>query len=164
MDCVATYELKTECSIVADDLVLRIKHPKGLYRARLQNIPRAVYTTPFLLSLHLYFEAPSLDEAQDTANSFLADCLNMLAFTTGSSFQRHRIRQIVDASPPGKNGMRSLLMWSDQIEYDDPQPFLREDTTLAIERLLEFEMPPAIRRAMRWYRLGINETVPDDQF
>ena len=55
-------------------------------------------------------------------------------------------------------------MWSDSIEYEDPQPFLREDTARAIERLLEFDMPPAIRRAMRWYRLGINETVPDDQF
>jgi hypothetical protein len=55
-------------------------------------------------------------------------------------------------------------MWSEQIEYDDPQPFLREDTPRAIERLSEFDIPPAIRRAMRWYRLGINETVPDDQF
>ncbi len=58
MDCVANYEIKTECSIVADDLVLRIQHPKGLYRARIENIPRPVYTTPFLLSLHLYFDAP----------------------------------------------------------------------------------------------------------
>jgi len=98
MECVANYEIKTECSVIADDLVLRVKHPKGLYRARIENVPRAVYTTPFLLSLHLYFDAPTLDQAQDIADSCLADCLNMLAFTTGSSFQRHRIRQIVDAT------------------------------------------------------------------
>ncbi len=164
MECVANYEIKTESSVVADDLVLRIKHPKGLYRARIQNIPRTVYTTPFLLSLHLYFDAPALDEARDIADGFLADCLSMLAFTTGSRFQRHRIRQIVDATPQGMTGMRSLLMWADSIEYEDPQPFLHEDTAQAIERLLEFDIPPAIRRAMRWYRLGINETVPDDQF
>lgn len=88
----------------------------------------------------------------------------MLAFTTGSSFQRHRIRQIVDATPPGKDGVTSLLMWGDPIQYEDPQPFLREDTARAIERLLEFDMPPAISRAMRWYRLGINGAWPDDQF
>ncbi len=163
MECVANYEIKTECSVVADDLVLRIRHPKGLYRARIQNIPRPVYTTPFLLSLHLYFDAPALDEARDIADGFLADCLNMLAFTTGSGFRYHRIRQVVDATPPGKTGMRSLLMWGDSIEYEDPQPFLHEDTARAIERLLEFDIPPAIRRAMRWYRLGINATVPDDQ-
>lgn len=164
MECVANYEIRTECSVVADDLVLRIQHPKGLYRARITNIPRLVYTTPFLLSLHLYFDAPTLEEARDIADRCLADCLNMLAFTTGSRFQKHRIRQIVDATPSKTNGMRSLLMWSEQIEYDDPQPFLREGTARAIERLSEFEMPPAIRRALRWYRLGINETLPDDQF
>lgn len=164
MECVANYEIKTECSVIADDLVLRIKHPKGLYRARIQNMPRQVYTTPFLLSLHLYFDAPTLDEAQDIADSCLADCLNMLAFTTGSRFQRHRVRQIVDATPSKPNGMRTLLMWSENIEYDDPQPFLSENMTRAVERLSEFEIPPAIRRAMRWYRLGIDETVPDDQF
>lgn len=164
MECVANYEIKTECSVVTDDLALRIKHPKGSYRVRIQNIPRQVYTTPFLLSLHLYFNAPTLNDAQDIADALLADCLNMLAFTTGSRFQRHRIRQIVDATAQENNGMRSLLMWSDQIEYDDPQAFLREDIPQTIERLLEFDIPPPIRRAMRWYRLGINETVPDDQF
>jgi hypothetical protein len=163
MECVANYEIKSECSVVADDLVLRIRHPKGLYRARIQNIPRSVYTIPFLLSLHLYFDAPTLDDSQDIAEGFLADCLNMLAFTTGSRFRRHRIRQIVDATP-GTSGMRPLLMWGDSIEYEDPQPFLRGDSAHAIERLLEFDIPPAIRRALRWYRLGINATVPDDQF
>ena len=53
---------------------------------------------------------------------------------------------------------------ADSIQYDDPQPFLQTDTARTIERLLEFDIPPAIRRAMRWYRLGINETWPDDQF
>lgn len=163
MKCVANYEIKAGCSVVTDDLVLRIKHPKGLYRVCIQNIPRPVYTTPFLLSLHLYFDAPSLDKSRDIADGLLADCLSMLAFTTGSRFRHHRIRQIVDATP-GITGMRSLLMWGDSIEYEDPQPFLREDTAGAIERLLEFDTPPAIRRAMRWYRLGINATVPDDQF
>ena len=162
MECVADYEIKTECSVVADDLVLRIKHPRGLYRARIQNISRSAYTTPFLLSLHLYFDAPSLSEAQDIAEGFLAECLSMLVFTTGSGFERYRIRRIVDATPSG--GMRSLLKWSKSIEYEDPQPFLREDKMRAIERLLEFDIPPALRRALRWYRLGVNETAPDDQF
>jgi hypothetical protein len=163
VELVANYEIDAECSIVANDLVLRIKHPRGLYRARIQNIPRSTYTIPFLLSLHLYFDAPSLEESREIADGLLADCLNMLALTTGSRFRRHRVRQIVDATP-GMAGMRSLLMWGDSIEYEDPQPFLREDTAGAIERLLEFDAPPAIRRAMRWYRLGINATVPDDQF
>lgn len=163
MKCVANFEIKTECSVIKDDLVLRIAHPKDAYRARIQNITRDDYTTPFLLSLHLYFDAPDLDEAKEIAEDNLADCLNMLAFTTGCRFRRHRIRQIVDASPE-ENGMRSVLMWSDSIDHEDPQPFLDNETTDAIQKLLDFEVPPAIQRAMRWYRLGINATIPDDQF
>lgn len=163
MHCVANYEIKSDCSVVTNDLVLKVNHPKNLYRAHIKNIERTAFSTPFLLSLHLYFDTPTLNEAQDIADDLLSDCMNMLAFTTGASFKRHRIRQIVDATP-GITGMRSLMMWSDSIEYEDPQPLLNTDTEKAIERLLEFDIPPAIRRAMRWYRLGINSTVPDDQF
>jgi hypothetical protein len=162
MQLVANYEVKTECSLITDDLILRIRHPKGGYRARIKNIPRSVYTTPFLLFLHLYFEAPSLTESREIADGHLADCMNMLSFTTGSRFQRHRIRQIVEAT--AGTTMRSVLMWSEAIEYEDPQPFLDENIVRSIERLSEFDIPPAIRRAMRWYRLGINAQVPDDQF
>lgn len=162
MQVVANYEIKSECSVVADDLRLQIKHPQGLYRALIKNIPRSDYSTPFLLSLHLYFDAPDLDGANEIAEERLTDCLNMLAFTSGSTFSRHRIRQIVDCTPD--SGMRDIRFWSDQIDHEDPQPFLDERTTKAILRLSEFDIPPAIRRAMRWYRLGISATVPADQF
>jgi hypothetical protein len=162
MQLVANYEVKTESSIVTDDLILRISHPKGAYRARIKNVPRTVYTTPFLLSLHLYFDARSLKEATEVADGHLADCMNMLAFTTGSRFQRHRIRQIVEVEATG--AMRNILMWSESIQYEDPQPFLDESIMRSIERLSEFDVPPAIRRGMRWYRLGINSQVADDQF
>lgn len=163
MNFVANYEVRSTCSIVDDEKILKIRHPKGRYRARVQNIQRTVYTVPFLLSINLYFDALSLHEAQDVADDCLADCLNMLVFATGASFKRHRIRQIVDASQ-NKGGMRDVLMWSDSIEYEDPQPFITEDHANSIEKLLEFDIPSAIRRAMRWYRLGVNATVPDDQF
>jgi len=162
MQFAANYEVKTECSVVTDDLILRINHPKGLYRARIKNIPRAAYTTPFLLSLHLYFEAPSLNEAREVADAHLVDCMNMLVFTTGSGFQRHRIRQIVEINPGAP--MTNVLMWSEEIEYEDPQPFLDVNIARSIERLSEFDVPPAVRRAMRWYRFGVNARSPDDQF
>ena len=163
MHFAANYEIRAECSALEDGLVLRIKHPRDLYRARIENIPRSNFDTPFLLSLHLYFDANDLDAAKDVSEDLLADCLNMLAFATSCRFRRHRIRQIADATP-GAAGMRNLLMWGDTIEYEDPQPCLSPDTTGAIERLLDFECPPSIRRALRWYRFGVNETQPDDQF
>ncbi|MES2511844.1 MAG: methylamine utilization protein MauJ [Pseudomonadota bacterium] len=163
MHFAANYEIRSECSVLDDGLVLRIQHPRGLYRARIENIPRDTFDTPFLLSLHLYFDASDLEASKEVSEELLAECLNMLAFSTSCRFKRHRIRQIVDATP-GSGGMRSLLMWGDAIQYEDPQPYLSAETTRGIERLLEFDCPPAIKRALRWYRLGVNETQPDDQF
>ena len=162
MQCVANYEIQSELSVFDDGLWLKFQHPKGLFRARVRNIVRNDFSTPFLLSLHLTFEAPSLDEAADIAEERLAECLNMLALTTGCSLVRHRIRQIVDCTPGVQ--MRSCLMWGGTIGHEDPTPLLDDGIINSIERLLTFDMPPAMRRAMRWYRIGINSSTPDDQF
>jgi hypothetical protein len=161
MRCVANVEVRSQISVMTDDLVLTITDPRGAFKARIKNIPRSDFTTPFLLSFHIYFEAPSLNDSKEIAEDLLATCLNMLAFTTGSAFRMHRFRQIVDAEVPAKGDMRNILMWG---EYDDPQPFLQKDNARSIERLLEHDVPPAIRRALRWYRLGIDAVSPDDQF
>lgn len=163
MRCVANFEVASDLSVVADGQVLNICDPRKAFKALIRNIPRSEFTTPFLLSVHIYFDAETLNEASDAADDHLATCLNMLAFTTGSCFRKHRIRQIVDAEPP-KGAMRDIRMWGDRIEYDDPQPFLDAEHAKTIERLLEFDVPPAIRRALRWYRLGIDASAPDDQF
>lgn len=164
MEFAANYKIESDCSVVTDDLVLRINHPRGLYRVRIANIPRGEYTVPFLLSLHIYFDAPALEQAKEIADDLLADCLNMLAFTTGAKFRYQRTKSIVDVARGKAHGMTPILLWGDSIEYENPQPFLEEQNTQSIERLLKFELPPALRRAMRWYRFGINENVPDDQF
>lgn len=164
MRCVANFEVGSEVSVIADDHVLTISDPQGAFKARIKNIARSDFTTPFLLSLHIYFEAPNLEGAKEVADDLLANCLDMLAFTTGSVFRKHRIRQIVDAEVSATGTMRKVLMWSERVEYDDPQPFLRKESANSIERLLEFDVPPAIRRALRWYRLGIDAASLEDQF
>ncbi len=162
MQCVANYEIKSELSVFEDGRWLKLQHPTGLFRARIRNIVRSDFSTPFLLSLHLTFDAPNLEEAKEVAEERLADCLNMLALTTGSSFVRHRIRQIVDCKPGVQ--MRSCLMWGDSIGHEDPTPFLDDQIMDSVDRLLAFDTPPAMRRAMRWYRIGISSSIPDDQF
>src|SRR4051812_47937938 len=106
---VANFEVRTDCSVVNDELVFRIAHPSGLYRARIQNIRRADFSEPFLLAVHVYFDVESLDVAREVANDHLADLLNNLTLVTSSEFHRHRIRSIVEATPG--LGMRSVLMW-----------------------------------------------------
>lgn len=162
MRFIANYEIESEISVVSDDVRLKLQHPKGQFQARIKNIVRDDYSTPFLLSLQIFFEAPSLKEAQDIAQDKLAECLNMLAFATGASVRRHRIKQIVDCA--SASGMTECLVWADSVGHEDPNPFLNEDIIVSIERLLQFDPPPAVRRALRWYRIGIHASVPEDQF
>lgn len=164
MRFVANFEIGSDVSVVADDLVLTINDPSGAFKARIRNIPRSEYTTPFLLSLHIYFDAPDLEQAKEVAEDIMANCLNMLAFTTGSGFRKNRIRQVMDAETSSMGAMRNVLMWGEKVEYEDPQPFLGEDNARSIERLLDHDVSPAIRRALRWYRLGVDASSPDDQF
>jgi hypothetical protein len=162
MRCIANYEIESEISVVSDDIRLKLQHPKEKFQARIKNIVRKDYSTPFLLSLQIIFEAPSLEEARDVAQDKLVECLNMLAFATSAGVRRHRIRQIVDCTPA--SGMRECLVWADSVGHEDPTPFLDENIMASIERLLQFDPPPAVRRALRWYRIGIDESVPEDQF
>ena len=43
MKCAANYEIRAECSVVADDQVLKFEHPKGLYRACLKWLCELCY-------------------------------------------------------------------------------------------------------------------------
>ena len=162
MQCVANYEVKSEISVVSDNAWLTIKHPQDLFRARICNIVRKDFSSPFLLSLQIIFDAPSLADAQPLADDRFVECLNMLAFATGGGFKRHRTRQIVDRTQ--KSDLRDCLIWADSVGHEDPQPFLDEKITASIERLLQYDVPPAVRRALRWYRLGIDASVPEEQF
>lgn len=164
MQCVANFEVGSDVSVVSDDRILTINDPRGSFRVCIKNMQRSDYTTPFLLSFHIYFEAPDLRGAQRIAEDLLVRCMDLLAFSTGAGVRMHRLRQIVDAGPDLRSPMREVLMWGDVAEHKDPQPFLSDESSNTIERLLEFDVPPAIQRALRWYRLGVDASSPDDQF
>lgn len=162
MQYIANYEIESEVSVVSDGVRLKLNHPNGLFQVHIKNIVRVDYSTPFLLSLQIIFEAPSLMETQDIAQNKLVECLNMLAFVTGAGVRRHRTKQIVDCTPA--SGMRDCLIWADSVGHEDPHPILDQNIILSIERFLQFDPPPAVRRALRWYRIGVNASVPEDQF
>lgn len=162
MRCIANFEIRSEMSVVSDDARLEIEDPKGHFSAKITNIVRNDYSKPFLLSLQLRFEAPSLNDARDIADDRLAECLNIIAFVTGAGVRLHRIKQIADCTPA--SGMRECLVWADSVGHENPQPFIDEKIIGTMERLLQVELPPAVQRAMRWYRIAVHEGIPDDQF
>lgn len=162
MRCIVKYEIESDTSVVSDEIPLIIQHPNGLFQARIKNILRTDFSTPFLLSLQITFEAPSLQEARKIADGKLVECLNMLAFVTGAGVRLHRTRQIADCTP--SSGMNDCLIWADTFGHEDPNPFFDESIAASIEHLLNFDPPPAVARALRWYRIGIYEPILEDKF
>lgn len=162
MECIANYEIQSDASIGLDDYELRFKHPRGIFKARLKNVVRKNRLTPFLLALQITFDSPSLQEAQDIGKEHLVDCMNMLSFATGASFTSHRTIVIIDGTP--SSGMRGCLLWPEDAGHEDPEPFLDDGIAKTIEWLLQYDAPPVVRRALRWYRFGVNASQPEDQF
>ncbi len=60
MRCIANYEIESDISVVSDDVRLKLQHPKGEFQARIKNIVRKDYSTPFLLSLQIIKELEKL--------------------------------------------------------------------------------------------------------
>jgi len=159
---VANFEVNSNVSVVQDEQRLKFSHPSGRFRATVSNIPRQDFANPFVLAVQVEFDATDLDEAKEVADERLVECLNMLALTTSGNFKRHRTRQIVD-STQGLT-MRDCLVWADSVGHEDPHPMMDQGVTATIERLLSGNPAPAGHRALRWYRLGVQDSVPEDQF
>ncbi|MDO9043589.1 MAG: hypothetical protein Q7U64_14810 [Desulfocapsaceae bacterium] len=162
MQCIASYEIESDLSVVTDAIRLKIQHPNGRFQVRIKNIVRQDYSSPFLISLQIIFDSPNLNEAKALAEDNLVECLNMLVLVTGAGVRLNRIKNIVDCTPT--SGMRDCLVWDESVVHDDPIPFLNESIMSSIEHLLQFELSPAVKRALKWYRIGIYESIQEDQF
>lgn len=161
MKCIADFEITSELAVVGDGIQLRLEHPRGRFEALIKNIEWTDYTSPFLLSLQIIFESPDLQAAKDLATDYLRELLNIFSLATGSRFTRHKTKQIIDSTPD--LAMRDCLIYAHD-KNEDPQPFIEGKIVDSIARLLDFDAPRAIQRSLRWYRIGINATIPEDQY
>lgn len=82
MRFVANFEVASEVSVVADGQVLKICDPREAFKALIRNIPRSEFTTPFLLAVHVYFDAEA---------PMCATCLSSRQAESGCR-KYHRIR------------------------------------------------------------------------
>ena len=162
MRVLANFEVESDISIVADATRLKIVHPTNRFTIFVQNIVRPEYSTPFLLSVQVIYDAPTVEDSKETGVDRLVQFLNILAFVTGASLHLHRIRQIVDCTPG--LAMRTCLVWAESPAHDDPQPFVDVKIGETISRLVGLDLPVAVNRAMRWYRFGLRASQAEDQF
>jgi len=160
MQFVANYEVLSDISIFKDDYWFNLKAHS--YSARIRNIPREDYSSPFLLALEIKFNADDLDASVKTADELMVSCLDILAFTTGARILKQGIKQIV--SECQVKGMNDCLFWTDDINHKDPQPIINSQLISTLNTLLSSSIPSPVRKALHWFRMGLYSKTPDDQF
>lgn len=160
MEFVANYEVLSDISIFKDDHWFNLKSLN--YNARIRNIPRENYSSPFLLALEIKFNADDLDASVEKADEMMVSCLDILAFTTGARILKHGIKQIVSVDQV--KGMNDCLFWTDDINHKDPMPIINSQLISTFNTLLSSSIPPPVRKALHWFRMGIYSKTPDDQF
>jgi hypothetical protein len=106
--------------------------------------------------------ATDLDCAEKTLRSALARLLDLLAFVTQSRFKIEAPLRLFEWNE-GQVTRQGRLYHTRDVR-DPPQPALRSELVEAATALASKEPPPFVRTALRYFRYGLMNIVPEDQF
>jgi hypothetical protein len=138
-----------------------ITEPSGAFVATISNNPDAGPFARRALRVDMVFEAPSLDEVRNLTLDKLVPLLNALAFTTGASFSDPVVVQAFDWTP-GLTEREARYFSSPQALISAPA--LSGELLETAERVMAMHVDDVSRSAMRWYRLGLRASDPEEQF
>ncbi|MEK7854824.1 MAG: methylamine utilization protein MauJ, partial [Acidobacteriota bacterium] len=142
---------------------LTLQAPDGAFSLVLSNAEPDPALPDAVLSAQLIFDADSLDENIRTiARDKLAEALNYLTYATNRKFTLKRLKRLIDWTP----GLieRNAIIYVETPEWDMAEPALEGTFLDTAERLLSMHSGEDQMEAMRWYRLGIQSEVPEEQF
>lgn len=163
MKVIADFEVRSELMVPEGDGSISWTHPRLNYECRLQRIPGKSPRAAPLLSLHLIYDTPSLEEAEDIGTDLLIDAMNYLCLVTGCTVEFHRLIQIFEWSTAG--GMHNGLLFAKQSLDDNwPTGEMPADISATLALLQEAKVSDRLANALRWFRLGVASTALDEQF
>lgn len=115
-----------------------------------------------VLSARLEFEAPSLDEAREISEGYLAQALNAACYVTGHSFAYNSLKQIVDWT--SGLTMRDIRLFHEVPMRETADAGLSEEFARSIEHHIFTQTGQRQQTALRWFRLGLQASSTEDQF
>lgn len=157
------WEVESDLVLPKGTPFLRYDHPAATYTVFLRNIRRDRNDDLTFISMQLVFDAPTLFEARSAGEKFAKEFLDYLAFTTNLKVRLRTLLQIYNWEQGA--GMREGLIWTRPHAHDDAPYEVLTDSILSTVGLLQaHNVPPRLRRALKWFSNGIAATAPDDQF
>lgn len=115
-----------------------------------------------VLTAYLLFEAESLNDAHARSDGVLSDFIDTLTFATSMDFQIHRKLKIIDWSVGTVE--RTCWVFTKAIGDDRPYKVINSELIETLQIISSLELEPAIRRALRWFSIGVSAKFMDEQF
>lgn len=115
-----------------------------------------------ILCAYLLFNEESMEKAHEKSNDLLSEFIDMLTFATSMDFQIHKKVQIIDWTV----GVENRSCWVFQKFPGDERPYKVLNTALleTVQILLSLELPTPMRRALKWFSIGVSAKYMDEQF
>ena len=157
------WEVESDLVLPEGTPFLRYDRPASTYTVFLRNIRQERGDDLTFISMQLVFDAPALREAKAIGEQFAKEFLDYLAFATNLKVRLRTLLQIY--SWEQGSGMREGLIWTRAHAHDDaPYDALTDPILNTVGLLQTHEVPPRLRRALKWFSTGLAARAPDDQF
>jgi hypothetical protein len=158
----SNWEVESDIILPEGTPFLQYSHPAGRYTIFLRNLASPRLDEGFL-SMQLVFDAPSLTQAKSVAEGMAKEFLDFLAFVSNLKARLRSLLHIFNWEPG--HGMREALYFTRSAAHDDaPYPALESPLLDTIALLQTHNVPPRLRRALKWFSNGVTSKSPDDQF
>lgn len=163
MRCLADFILDSDLCLVDSVAPLTLNSPDGVFSLTVSNADADHALPDAVLSAQLIFESQRFDEdIRSLALDTLAQALNCLTYATNRKFSLQRLKRVIDWTPGIVE--RHAFIYHETPEWDTAEPALDSQFLDTTERLLAMQSGEDQRAAMRWYRLGIQAAVLEEQF
>ncbi|MGO8067957.1 hypothetical protein [Rhizobium leguminosarum] len=159
--------VRTEFSVQGDVVLAPDANSGELFRSeshiiRLRNAPPdAQGHVPSLIG-EVIGSAESLKSALDEHRAILAAKLNLLSLVTRARFKIDRPIRAIEWEPGVSE--RSMLVVHQQDARYPPEPILEDPFLSAVSTLADADLPAYLDKAATYFRYGILEESPTDQF
>jgi hypothetical protein len=163
MRCLADFILDSDLCLVDGAEPLTLNSPDGMFSLTVSNADANQGLPNAVLSAQLIFESACFDEnIRRLALDILEQALNCLTYATNRKFSLQRLKRVIDWTPGIVE--RQAIIYHETPEWDSAEPALDATFLDTTERLLAMQSGKDQRAAMRWYRLGIQADVLEEQF
>lgn len=115
-----------------------------------------------LLSIQIIFTALDLDEAREKSQSLLKEYLNYLCFSSNLPARIHKQIRVVEWTPGLSE--RDCHQFQTFPGSQLPYAVLGEEIFESVSRLMQIDVSPILKRALKWFGLGVGAEYIDAQF